>query len=995
MNTCRAVEVSKRDVGGTLPLPLCPLPPALSSLAPCPSLMLHSKGKENHDYGINQQLPLPLTTTTTTTERGEGETSSHHQLELTIDQQGNKKQQLHSIPKISLQDISSDKDSRKLLILLKEKDKQIKLLEKNLLIKELKLEESFHHEQKYRNLEKEFRKLISSQTTTERRQDVMIRQVTTNIENKIIEKLQRKELKHQELQEELERIEENSEKLLSELNQRLLSQQEHFELQLRTQQDTHEQNFLIIQDKLQKSYEQQLLEQQEIFENDLKELIFSQNLTNSQFDTHLQDLTQQLLDMKIRYNNSQNEVETSLEYVSSLEQDLKQIEKENISLTEFVNNLKQVIGSQEELLKTQSIHYQEELERVQMMHQRELDERVSVHQEELERVHLMELEERASVVQKVHLMHQEELEQRTQGEFERVQRIQKAQQEELKKIQMVHQEELDERARVHQEEYGVLQNQFILLQLQLVQNERELEKMKMIIMKMSEERQLIEQEKQEMKKMKLTILESTTLVSQQEELSYHNTQFQNDIKLSFQEKEEQSMSSSSSSSSSPTSISHTHLNQQKEICCQLQHELDLKQIELMKIRKEYQQLMETFQQTQETHHDTLVQIQEENHTLTMNTQFLSQEYDEAIEKIHKLVNKLDDTEHLLSELRRDHTSVLQQQQQLQQQLQQQQQQQQAQETSSKMKATTLNETLQFTLLSLEQSEQKVKQLTNEIMITKSQLHEMTTQLLTVQMMNSTLESSLSDHNEKYRRQEICLVETQEKLMRVSMKLTETEQRVLVAEKEMKKSTLARPTTSPHTESVALQESRAHVACLAKELISLRHTLTYTQSALTQTQANLKSSEIEKNQILIEFDSKNVAHAHSITDLEHTIKLSHASYQELFSSYTTLLERNHFLSNKVQELEMKIHVETSDQLSTQVMKLELASSLFGSGASTSSLLSSSTVMETVGLQRLSSPKKENSIPFHIHSNTTTPMSMWQVTIGFSLLLAIVLSLFFNL
>jgi hypothetical protein len=46
---------------------------------------------------------------------------------------------------------------------------------------------------------------------------VMIRQATSVIENKITEKLQRKELKHQELQEELERIEESHERQVQEI----------------------------------------------------------------------------------------------------------------------------------------------------------------------------------------------------------------------------------------------------------------------------------------------------------------------------------------------------------------------------------------------------------------------------------------------------------------------------------------------------------------------------------------------------------------------------------------------------------------------------------------------------------------------------------------------------------------------------------------------------------------------------------------------------------
>jgi seryl-tRNA synthetase len=85
---------------------------------------------------------------------------------------------LHSSSAIGISD--PEREMKKLTVLLKEKDKQMKALERTLSLKEMKLEECLRNEQKLRHNENEFHKLISSQSTTERRQDVVILQDMTS-----------------------------------------------------------------------------------------------------------------------------------------------------------------------------------------------------------------------------------------------------------------------------------------------------------------------------------------------------------------------------------------------------------------------------------------------------------------------------------------------------------------------------------------------------------------------------------------------------------------------------------------------------------------------------------------------------------------------------------------------------------------------------------------------------------------------------------------------
>ena len=63
----------------------------------------------------------------------------------------------------------SDREVKKLTVVLKDKEKQLKQLERTLLLKDSKLEEYVLQEQRYKNIEKEFRKLISSQTTNDKK----------------------------------------------------------------------------------------------------------------------------------------------------------------------------------------------------------------------------------------------------------------------------------------------------------------------------------------------------------------------------------------------------------------------------------------------------------------------------------------------------------------------------------------------------------------------------------------------------------------------------------------------------------------------------------------------------------------------------------------------------------------------------------------------------------------------------------------------------------
>jgi chromosome segregation ATPase len=228
---------------------------------------------------------------------------------------------LHSSSSSSIRISDPEREMKKLTVLLKEKDKQMKALERTLSLKEMKLEECLRNEQKLRHNENEFFKLISSQSTTERRQDVIIRQGTS-----VIEKIA------QELQEELERIEESYERQVQEMNQQLFVKQE----ELRTQQTTFDGQLLIKKEIL----NQQFLKEQESFK---KQLHTKQEM--------VKELERQL-------TQSQLDLENTVEILSSLEDDcqsyemkISELNQKNSQLTHFLTETREDAEKEIETLK--------------------------------------------------------------------------------------------------------------------------------------------------------------------------------------------------------------------------------------------------------------------------------------------------------------------------------------------------------------------------------------------------------------------------------------------------------------------------------------------------------------------------------------------------------------------------------------------------------------------------------------------------------------------
>ena len=123
----------------------------------------------------------------------------------------------------------AEKEVKRLHVTIKEKDKQLRALELALSQKDMKIEEYIHQENRYKNIEREYKRTLSSKSTTDRRYDTLLRQTRSSVDKiaqKEAEKLRRKQLEHQELQEELERIEEASERSIEELTKALSREQE-------------------------------------------------------------------------------------------------------------------------------------------------------------------------------------------------------------------------------------------------------------------------------------------------------------------------------------------------------------------------------------------------------------------------------------------------------------------------------------------------------------------------------------------------------------------------------------------------------------------------------------------------------------------------------------------------------------------------------------------------------------------------------------------------